>query len=68
MTGNSEDFLNPKFGFTYADLYDTARLKDLNDSFHSYFKEQDNEKFLEFKKYADAEVKDTQIPMFPGFS
>ncbi|MCB0723943.1 MAG: FAD-dependent oxidoreductase [Ignavibacteriae bacterium] len=54
MTGNSEDFLNPKFGFTYADLYDTARLKDLNDSFHSYFKEQDNEKFLEFKKYADA--------------
>jgi NADPH-dependent glutamate synthase beta subunit-like oxidoreductase/NAD(P)H-flavin reductase len=54
MQKNPENFLNPKFGYTYSDLYDNSRLKDLHASFLEYFEGRDKEKFTSLKKYTDS--------------
>lgn len=54
MQGNSDNILNPKFGYTYADLYNNSCLKDLYTTFLEYFESREEEKFTAFKKYSDA--------------
>ena len=54
MAENLDNFLNPEFGFTYPDLFDTSKLKDLHSAFLNYFEKSDNGKFTEFKHYSDS--------------
>ncbi len=54
MAENPDKILNPEFGFKYTDLFDTHKLKDLHSAFLSYFEKADNEKYNEFKRYADS--------------
>ncbi len=48
------DFLNSKFGYSYEDLYDTLRLKDLTDDFYRYFQKKDLKKYESFVSYKNA--------------
>lgn len=64
MQDNSENFLNPQFGFTYPDLFDQKKLEELYHFFLSYFEKKDPDKFTEFKKYSDSKgegFKNTEI-------
>ena len=50
----NENILNPKFGYTFADLFVSDKLKNLSEDFYKYFENANSEKFQEFKKYRDS--------------
>jgi NADPH-dependent glutamate synthase beta subunit-like oxidoreductase/NAD(P)H-flavin reductase len=50
----NENILNPKFGYTFADLFVSEKLKNLSEDFYKYFEQSDSEKFAAFKKYRDS--------------
>lgn len=50
----NENILNPKFGYTFADLFVSGKLKNLSEDFYKYFESANSEKFEEFKKYRDS--------------
>ena len=54
MKNINADFLNPKSGYSYEDLYDPGRLKDLADDFDKFFKKKDKEKFDFFSRYRNS--------------
>jgi len=51
----NENILNPKFGYTFADLFVSEKLKTLADDFYKYFESANKERFDEFAKYRDLE-------------
>ena len=36
----NENILNPKFGYTFADLFVSDKLKNLSEDFYKYFDKQ----------------------------
>lgn len=54
MKNNNTDFLNPESGYTYNDLFDPFRLKNLAEDFYKYYEKRDAEKFKSFSKYRDS--------------
>ncbi|MEO6694495.1 MAG: FAD-dependent oxidoreductase [Ignavibacteria bacterium] len=58
MTEGNENFLDPKSGYSYQDLYDPVKLKSLTEDFCKYFETKDKEKFLNFINYRDNKGKD----------
>lgn len=50
----NENILNPKFGYTYADLFSSEKLRALAEDFYKYFENENPQKFEEFKKYRDS--------------
>ena len=51
------DFLNPESGYSYEDLFDPMRLKDLTEDFYKYYEKKDGKKFEAFLKYRNSEGK-----------
>lgn len=51
----NENILNPKFGYAFADLFVSEKLKNLCDDFYKFFETANPEKFEEFKKYRDSQ-------------
>lgn len=51
----NENILNPKFGYTFADLFVSDKLRNLSEDFYKYFESANSEKFEEFKKYRDSQ-------------
>jgi NADPH-dependent glutamate synthase beta subunit-like oxidoreductase/NAD(P)H-flavin reductase len=43
-----------KFGFEFLDLFETEKLEELTNIFHSYFEKENPEQYLRFSKYRDA--------------
>jgi len=54
MKNTDADFLNPESGYSYEDLFDPMRLKDLADDFDKFFKEKNKERFDDFSGYRDS--------------
>jgi NADPH-dependent glutamate synthase beta subunit-like oxidoreductase/NAD(P)H-flavin reductase len=46
--------LNLKYGFTFEDLFDSMKLKELTEKFYAYYKETDPESFEKFTRYSDS--------------
>lgn len=57
MSENNIDFLNPKFGYSYEDLYNPLRLKSLTEDFYKYYKSKNKESFDIFANYRDSKGK-----------
>ncbi|MBL8007302.1 MAG: FAD-dependent oxidoreductase [Ignavibacteria bacterium] len=57
MTKNTDNFLNPRSGYTYEDLYNPFRLKKLAEDFYGYFENYDRDKYSLFEKYRLSEGK-----------
>ena len=51
MTEYEANFLNPKFGYKYEDLYDPIRLKSLTEDFNIYFDSRDKINYDKFSLY-----------------
>ena len=54
MKNINADFLNPESGYSYEDLFDPMRLKDLAEDFDKFFKEKNKERFDDFSGYRDS--------------
>lgn len=54
MKNTDADFLNPESGYSYEDLFDPMRLKDLAEDFDKFFKEKNKERFDDFSGYRDS--------------
>lgn len=54
MAFNEENFLNPKYGYSYEDLYDPFRLKSLANDFFNYFESADKLNFDKFIHYKNS--------------
>lgn len=51
MTSKHTDLLNPKFGYSFKDLFDCFSLKQLADDFDNYFRSSDLTAFEAYEKY-----------------
>ena len=51
MNNNHTDILNPAFGYSYTDLFDSFKLRQLAEDFDKYFESIDKNKFDAFVKY-----------------
>lgn len=56
MKKNNTDFLNPKSGYSYEDLFDPERLKDLTEDFYIYYAKNDVKNFETYSRYRDSNV------------
>jgi NADPH-dependent glutamate synthase beta subunit-like oxidoreductase/NAD(P)H-flavin reductase len=54
MNQSSANFLNPKFGYSYEDIYEPGKLKSLTEDFYEYFESKDKAGFGNFSKYRDS--------------
>lgn len=48
------NFINPKFGYNFKDLFDPERLRDLTEDFYKYYSEKDELNYNEFVSYRDS--------------
>ena len=58
------NFIDPKSGYDFKDLFDPERLKDLTEDFYMYFSKKDETNYKEFINYKDskgAELSESQI-------
>ncbi|MEZ4689661.1 MAG: hypothetical protein R3A12_05555 [Ignavibacteria bacterium] len=58
------NFIDPKSGYDFKDLFDPERLKDLIEDFYMYFSKKDETNYKEFINYKDskgAELSESQI-------
>lgn len=52
------NFLNPDYGYTYKDLYDSSKLKSLTEDFYVYFESVNKSAYDEFIIYLNQKGKD----------
>ncbi|MFZ1322286.1 MAG: FAD-dependent oxidoreductase [Ignavibacteria bacterium] len=52
------DFLDPRFGLNFKDLFHSEKLKTLTDIFFEYYKNKDIENYELFKNYSDNKGRD----------
>ncbi len=57
MTVENTNFLNPKFGYSYEDLYNPIKLKALAEDFYNFFESKDKEKSDIFSAYRNSDGK-----------
>jgi len=53
MNKTHTDILDPRFGFNFKDLFQSAKLKELSEIFFEYFKNKDVVNYEFFKNYSD---------------
>lgn len=58
MNNTHTDFLDPRFGLNYKDLFHSEKLKTLTDKFFEYFENIDIDNYILFKNYSDNRGRD----------